>query len=214
MPGHNRSVGCSPNWGWKQARQERETASLGLGPFVVPREPKDANSFDRQLYRISIARIEYSNLTRALNSIPVRKPLDGEIDLMSGFGIRQDPFTGSPAMHTGLDLHGKPGDAVQASADWDRNRSRLERGLWPRGGHRSRKRIVDPLCTLVRNRCAGRPADQGRADRGPARLDRSLDRTTPALRNTSERRSRGPAQIPACRNETRGHHLRPRIMRR
>jgi len=87
------------------------------GPFVAPREPKDANSFDRQLYRISIARIEYSNLTRALNSIPVRKPLDGEIDLMSGFGIRQDPFTGSPAMHTGLDLHGKPGDAVHASAD-------------------------------------------------------------------------------------------------
>src|ERR1700730_6080716 len=91
-------------------------AGLG-GPFVAPREPKDANSFDRQLYRISIARIEYSNLTRALNGIPVRKPLDGEIDLMSGFGIRQDPFTGSPAMHTGLDLHGKPGDAVHASAD-------------------------------------------------------------------------------------------------
>ena len=99
----------------KTGKGER-IAGLG-GPFVAPREPKDANSFDRQLYRISVARIEYSNLTRALNSIPVRKPLDGEIDLMSGFGIRQDPFTGSPAMHTGLDLHGKPGDAVHASAD-------------------------------------------------------------------------------------------------
>jgi murein DD-endopeptidase MepM/ murein hydrolase activator NlpD len=87
------------------------------GPFVAPREPKDADSFDRQLYRIGIARIEFSNLAHALNSIPVRKPLEGEIDLMSGFGIRQDPFTGSPAMHTGVDLHGRPGEAVRASAD-------------------------------------------------------------------------------------------------
>ena len=47
---------------------------------------------------------------------PVRKPLDG-IDLMSGFGVRMDPFTGSPAMHTGLDLHGETGDPVRATAD-------------------------------------------------------------------------------------------------
>jgi murein DD-endopeptidase MepM/ murein hydrolase activator NlpD len=87
------------------------------GPFVPAREPKDGTSFDRQLYRISVARIQMNNLTRTLDSVPVHKPLDGEIDLMSGFGIRQDPFTGSPAMHPGVDLHGKPGDAVRASAD-------------------------------------------------------------------------------------------------
>ncbi len=99
----------------KTAKGER-IAGLG-GPFVAPREPKNASSFDRQLYRISLARIEYNNLTRTLNSIPIRKPLDGEIELMSGFGIRQDPFTGAPAMHTGIDLHGRPGEAVRASAD-------------------------------------------------------------------------------------------------
>jgi murein DD-endopeptidase MepM/ murein hydrolase activator NlpD len=99
----------------KGGREERIPA-VG-GPFVAPREPKDASSFDRQLYRISVARIEFNNLARALNSIPLRKPLDGEIDLMSGFGVRQDPFSGAPAMHTGLDLHGKPGDPVRASAD-------------------------------------------------------------------------------------------------
>ncbi|HEY7243336.1 MAG TPA: M23 family metallopeptidase [Xanthobacteraceae bacterium] len=99
----------------KPGRGER-LAAVG-GPFVAPHEPKTAGSFDRQLYRISIARIEYSNLTHALDSIPVRKPLDSEIELMSGFGVRQDPFTGSPAMHTGIDLHGRSGDPVHASAD-------------------------------------------------------------------------------------------------
>jgi murein DD-endopeptidase MepM/ murein hydrolase activator NlpD len=87
------------------------------GPFVPPRAPKDANGFERQLYRISVARIQIHRLTRTLHSVPVRKPLEGEIDLASGFGIRQDPFTGSPAMHTGLDIHGETGDPVRASAD-------------------------------------------------------------------------------------------------
>ena len=49
--------------------------------------------------------------------MPIRKPIEGEPDLVSGFGVRQDPFTGSPAMHTGLDLRGEPGDPVRAAAD-------------------------------------------------------------------------------------------------
>lgn len=35
----------------------------------------------------------------------------------SGFGIRSDPFTGSPAMHTGIDFSGKPNDPVYAAAE-------------------------------------------------------------------------------------------------
>jgi murein DD-endopeptidase MepM/ murein hydrolase activator NlpD len=87
------------------------------GPFVPPRAPKDANGFERQLYRIGIARIQIHRLTRTLHNVPIRKPLEGEADLVSGFGIRQDPFTGSPAMHTGLDIRGEPGDPVRAAAD-------------------------------------------------------------------------------------------------
>ncbi len=87
------------------------------GPFVPPRTPREATSFERQLYRISVARIQIQKLTRSLHNVPVRKPLEGEVDLASAFGIRQDPFTGSPAMHTGLDIHGEPGDPVRASAD-------------------------------------------------------------------------------------------------
>jgi murein DD-endopeptidase MepM/ murein hydrolase activator NlpD len=50
-------------------------------------------------------------------SIPLRKPMHGEIELASGFGVRLDPFSGSPAMHTGIDIHGEVGEPVRATAD-------------------------------------------------------------------------------------------------
>jgi len=87
------------------------------GPFVPPHAPKDAGGFERQVYRISVARVAAHQLARTLSSVPVRKPVDGEIDLVSGFGVRADPFTGSPAMHTGLDIHGETGEPVRATAD-------------------------------------------------------------------------------------------------
>jgi murein DD-endopeptidase MepM/ murein hydrolase activator NlpD len=87
------------------------------GPFVPARAPKDANGFERQLHRISVSRIQIHRLARALQSVPVRRPLEGETDLASGFGVRQDPFTGSPAMHTGVDIHAETGNPVRASAD-------------------------------------------------------------------------------------------------
>jgi murein DD-endopeptidase MepM/ murein hydrolase activator NlpD len=87
------------------------------GPLVPLRAPKDANGFERQLHRISVSRIQIHRLARTLQSVPVRRPLEGETDLASGFGVRQDPFTGSPAMHTGLDIHAETGNPVRASAD-------------------------------------------------------------------------------------------------
>jgi murein DD-endopeptidase MepM/ murein hydrolase activator NlpD len=87
------------------------------GPFVPAAVPRDAMAFERQLSRIQIARAQITRLARTLSTIPVRKPVDGEIDLQSGFGVRIDPFLGAPAMHTGLDLQGEIGDPVRATAD-------------------------------------------------------------------------------------------------
>ena len=87
------------------------------GPFVPPHQPKDAGAFERQLHRIDLARAQIHRLSRTLGSVPVRRPLDGEVDPSSGFGVRADPFTGSPAMHTGLDMLADPGDPVRATAD-------------------------------------------------------------------------------------------------
>jgi murein DD-endopeptidase MepM/ murein hydrolase activator NlpD len=87
------------------------------GPFVPARLPKESIAFERQLQRISIARSHLHRLSRALMTVPLRKPIDGEIDLVSSFGVRLDPFSGSPAMHTGLDIHGEIGESVRATAD-------------------------------------------------------------------------------------------------
>ena len=49
--------------------------------------------------------------------MPVRKPVLGEMDISSGFGMRIDPFIRAPAMHTGLDFRGDTGDPVRATAN-------------------------------------------------------------------------------------------------
>jgi murein DD-endopeptidase MepM/ murein hydrolase activator NlpD len=87
------------------------------GPFVPVRVAQDSEPFERRVHRINVARTQVHRLVRTLNAIPLRNPLDGEAELSSGFGIRNDPFNGSPAMHTGLDLLGDPGDAVRATAN-------------------------------------------------------------------------------------------------
>ncbi len=50
-----------------------------------------------------------------LNSTPNIKPARGW--LTSGFGYRQNPFTGKNAMHAGLDIAASPGSPVYAPAD-------------------------------------------------------------------------------------------------
>jgi murein DD-endopeptidase MepM/ murein hydrolase activator NlpD len=90
-------------------------AAVG-GPFVPFSIRKDAGAFERQLYRVQIARASANSLTQTLSAVPVRKPITGEIDLSSGFGVRADPFLGRPAMHTGLDFRSSTGDPVRATA--------------------------------------------------------------------------------------------------
>jgi murein DD-endopeptidase MepM/ murein hydrolase activator NlpD len=87
------------------------------GPFVPARLRPDAGPFDRQIYRVSVARAQLERLTRTLGNVPIRKPVTGEPDLSSGFGMRIDPFLRSPAMHTGLDMRAETGDPVRATAN-------------------------------------------------------------------------------------------------
>jgi murein DD-endopeptidase MepM/ murein hydrolase activator NlpD len=86
------------------------------GPFIPVKPRNDAGNFERQLYRINVARTQVDSLSRTLSNVPVRKPLMGEIDTSSGFGVRMDPFINAPAMHSGLDFRGSTGDPVRATA--------------------------------------------------------------------------------------------------
>ncbi len=110
-----------------KARQLRGVfAELGLkpdampagsgGPFVPIKLPPENQNFERALLRVSIARAYADRLSNALVSVPVRKPVTGEIDLTSPFGVRVDPFLHVAAMHTGLDFRGEIGEPIHATA--------------------------------------------------------------------------------------------------
>jgi murein DD-endopeptidase MepM/ murein hydrolase activator NlpD len=88
------------------------TGSVG-GPFVPLRA---GMTFERQLSRISQARNELERYTRTLVSVPIRKPVVGEVEMNSPFGARMDPFLRGPAIHTGIDLRGHKGDPVRVTA--------------------------------------------------------------------------------------------------
>ena len=167
------------------------------GPYVPLTLRKDAGVFERQLYRVHVSRADVDRLTRTLGAVPVRKPITGDIDLSSGFGVRPDPFLGRPAMHSGLDFRsetGEPGARHRQRHGRDRG---LERRLRQAGRDRSRQRLLDPLRPSLGDRREGRPADQDRPDHRQGRLDRPLDRTASALRNAHRRRRGRSAEVPA-----------------
>src|SRR6185295_13748187 len=57
------------------------------GPFV-PATAQGLTTFDRQLYRIRLVRGQVERLTKTLSAVPIRKPMTGELDSTSGFGVR------------------------------------------------------------------------------------------------------------------------------
>jgi murein DD-endopeptidase MepM/ murein hydrolase activator NlpD len=87
------------------------------GPWVPIKPPQPgADTFERQLGRINMARLQIDDYAHALLAVPVRKPLIGDVDTSSPFGVRRDPFLGRPAIHTGIDLRGDAGEPVRATA--------------------------------------------------------------------------------------------------
>jgi murein DD-endopeptidase MepM/ murein hydrolase activator NlpD len=87
------------------------------GPWVPIKPPQPgADAFERQLGRIKMARLQIDDYAHALMAVPVRKPLIGDVDTSSPFGVRRDPFLGRPAIHTGIDLRGDAGEPVRATA--------------------------------------------------------------------------------------------------
>ena len=91
-------------------------ATVG-GPFVPLKPAKaSASAFDHQLYRVNVARAQINQYLQTLVAVPLRKPVIGDVDMSSPFGMRMDPFNGRPAIHTGIDLRGEVGEPVHATA--------------------------------------------------------------------------------------------------
>jgi murein DD-endopeptidase MepM/ murein hydrolase activator NlpD len=88
------------------------------GPYIPVKVPQSgASAFERQLYRINYARAQVDQYNHTLIAVPVRKPVYGEVDMSSPFGMRMDPFMKGPAIHTGIDLRGDKGDPVRVTAN-------------------------------------------------------------------------------------------------
>jgi len=144
------------------------------GPFVPVTLTPDSGAFERQLYRINIARAHVDRLTRTLSNVPVRKPIMGEIDLSSGFGVRMDPFVRAMAMHTGLDFRSNIGDPVRATANgtvtnagWSGGYGRMVEvdhgnGFSTRYGHLS-EILVKPGQAVRSGQIVGRVGSTGRS---------------------------------------------------
>jgi len=113
-----RMRGVFSDLGLDMAQLEAATPRAGMGgPYVPVKLASDAGPFERQLYRINITRSQVERLNRTLALVPYRKPVIGEVEFTSGFGVRSDPFLGRPAMHTGLDFRAAMGDPVRATAN-------------------------------------------------------------------------------------------------
>jgi len=155
-----RMRGVISDLGLDMAQLEAAAPRVAMGgPFVPVKLPADAGPFERQLYRISITRAQVDRLNRTLTLVPYRKPVVGEVEFTSGFGVRVDPFLGRPAMHTGLDFRAATGDPVRAtangkvvSAGWSGGYGRMVEidhgnGLSTRYGHLSEinVKVGDPV---------------------------------------------------------------------
>jgi murein DD-endopeptidase MepM/ murein hydrolase activator NlpD len=113
-----RMRGVFTDLGLDMAQLETAAPRSGTGgPYVPVKLPPNAGAFERQLYRISVTRAQVERLSRTLALVPYRKPVIGEVEFTSGFGVRNDPFLGRPAMHTGLDFRAATGDPVRATAN-------------------------------------------------------------------------------------------------
>ena len=86
-----------------------DTRAMG-GPLLpVP------STFDAMIAKAKEAAAERTRLAALVGALPLGRPLDGEAEVASGFGVRTDPFTRRPAMHAGLDLKLYPGAPVRAA---------------------------------------------------------------------------------------------------
>ena len=113
-----RMKGVISDLGLDMAQLEAATPRAPMGgPFVPVKLAANAGPFERELYRINITRAQVERLNRTLALVPYRKPVVGEVEFTSGFGVRSDPFLGRPAMHTGLDFRAATGDPVRATAN-------------------------------------------------------------------------------------------------
>jgi murein DD-endopeptidase MepM/ murein hydrolase activator NlpD len=96
--------------GLKPARFLKQS-TIGMGG---PAEP--LASAEPQFKALFMSWRKLDMLEKGMTAIPSMKPVKA-YTYTSGYGVRYDPFTGSTAMHKGVDLAGPVGEPIYAAAD-------------------------------------------------------------------------------------------------
>lgn len=102
-------------------RAEDAIREFGLNPRAMggPLEPvtrdPGADSIDEQIENLEVALNRLATMEMSLRAIPSSRPTT-RLSLTSGFGLRSDPFGGGRAMHSGLDIGGRHGQGILATA--------------------------------------------------------------------------------------------------
>jgi murein DD-endopeptidase MepM/ murein hydrolase activator NlpD len=88
--------------------------SLALVAAAAPAQAADGEGSFRALFQ-SWKKLD--GVQQSVIAIPSSKPIDADLSLSSGFGVRADPFRRTAAMHAGIDLPGAIGTPIYATAD-------------------------------------------------------------------------------------------------
>jgi murein DD-endopeptidase MepM/ murein hydrolase activator NlpD len=150
-------------------------AQAGLGGPYIPPAPGDGESPFHTLYETARQDFVLANAFRNFaNHVPLGIPLASDAEIVSGFGVRRDPFTRGMAMHGGVDFREEPGAPVRATAagrvieaDWNGGYGRMVEidhggGLVTRYAHLSRL-SVKPGERITRGQIIGRVGSTGRS---------------------------------------------------
>lgn len=92
------------------------------GPLIEPKDPRALaavldvdEGFADRIQRAATSMSEATALQQAAQELPFAKPTAGA-ERSSSFGVRVDPFTGRPALHSGQDFTGARMEAIHATA--------------------------------------------------------------------------------------------------
>jgi murein DD-endopeptidase MepM/ murein hydrolase activator NlpD len=93
------------------------TGSAIGGPLLPPVEGRKGESaFEADIQRAEEALESAAKARNVLRALPLGRPIAAGHDVTSGFGTRLDPFTRSPALHSGVDFRAPTGTPVRAVA--------------------------------------------------------------------------------------------------
>jgi len=93
-----------------------EGAETGLGgPYVPIGLETEAGPFEMMVGMLQENLVELDRLRRTTAALPFARPVPDRIGISSGFGVRADPFTRRPAMHSGIDFRARTGTPILAT---------------------------------------------------------------------------------------------------